>query len=39
MSYMETREFVRTQFMEDMDAVVKENNEIYRSFGTGYSTQ
>jgi hypothetical protein len=36
-SYIETREFVRNQFMQDMDDVVKENDAIYRSFGTGYS--
>ena len=39
MSYIQTREFVRNTFMEDMDRVVKENDEIYRSFGTGFSNQ
>jgi hypothetical protein len=38
-SYVQTREFVRKQFMEDMDSVVKDNDEIYRSFGTSFSTQ
>lgn len=37
--YIQTREFVRRQFMEDIDKVVEGNNEIYRSFGTGFSTQ